>query len=333
MKGIGLLLIAACGFITCGCKEKEALGSGVAAHGQLRVEKTSIIDEHGKNTVLRGMSSHGITWYPRYLNGGAMETLRSYGANVFRIAVYTEPSGAYLDDPELSLNYMYMGVESALAADLYVIVDWHILKDGNPNLYAKEAERFFGEVSSRYKDEPGVLYEICNEPNGDTDWNDIKKYAAQIIPVIRKNAPDALILVGTPDYCTDFLGPLAEPLEYENVMYSMHCYIDASSPDSNSASSLTDLMDAGLPVFVTEWGLSHEKSGDKAETEMANIYPELAQPFLEEMSKYGISWTGWSLSNKAEVHSAIQADCTKLSGWTQEDLTVSGKLMFSNFGE
>ena len=82
---------------------------------------------------LRGMSSHGISWYPRYLNGGAMKTLKEYGANLFRIAAYTEPSGAYLENPDRTLDYLYMGAESALAEDLYVILDWHILNDSDPN--------------------------------------------------------------------------------------------------------------------------------------------------------------------------------------------------------
>ena len=79
------------------------------------------------------MSSHGISWYPRYLNGGAMKTLKEYGANLFRIAAYTEPSGAYLENPDRTLDYLYMGAESALAEDLYVILDWHILNDSDPN--------------------------------------------------------------------------------------------------------------------------------------------------------------------------------------------------------
>ena len=37
-----------------------------------------------------------------------------------------------LNAPVQSLNYLYMGIESALAADMYVIVDWHILKDSDP---------------------------------------------------------------------------------------------------------------------------------------------------------------------------------------------------------
>lgn len=117
-------------------------GNGVKSHGALRVDGASLCDENGNPVVLRGMSSHGISWYPRYLNGGAMKTLKEYGANLFRIAAYTEPSGAYLENPGRTLDYLYMGAESALAEDLYVILDWHILNDSDPNEHIEEAKDF-----------------------------------------------------------------------------------------------------------------------------------------------------------------------------------------------
>ena len=43
---------------------------------------------------------------------------------------------------------------------------------------SKSTFDFFGEMSERYKDSNAVLYEICNEPNGNVTWNDnVKPYA------------------------------------------------------------------------------------------------------------------------------------------------------------
>ena len=66
------------------------------------------------------------------------------------------------------------------------------------------------------------MYEICNEPNGDTDWLDVSVYAEQIIPVIRENDPDSVIIQGTPNYDQELLVPSLSPLPYENVMYPCH---------------------------------------------------------------------------------------------------------------
>ena len=107
---------------------------------------------------------------------------------------------------------------AAAAADMYVIVDWHILKDGNPLDHIEEASEFFRMISEKYKDCPNILYEICNEPNGDTTWADIQSYAGEIIPIIRKQDPDSVILVGTPDFDRDLMVAARSPLPFDQVM-------------------------------------------------------------------------------------------------------------------
>ena len=87
---------------------------------------------------------------------------------------------------------------------------------------------------------------------------------------------------------------------------------------------------------MTEWGVSAGEQAyfeDEEESALADVelYPETADSFLDAMDRYQISWAGWALCNKTEWHSAIQPDCTKYSGWGEDDLTVSGKLMFSRF--
>lgn len=310
-------------------EEPAEAGNGVAAHGALRVDGTHLIDAQGEITVLRGMSSHGLQWYPRFLNGAAMQTLRSWGANVQRLAMYTQASGAYLKEPERNLDYLYMSIESVLSADMYVIVDWHILKDGDPNEYQEEAQAFFREISAHYGDDPALIYEICNEPNGDTTWEDITRYAEAVIPIIRESAPNALILVGTPNYCTELSGPIEAPLPYENIMYTMHRYIDVSTEAPCNTTLLEKATEAALPIFVSEWGTG----ADGEREEESGDYQENAGPFIAYMKEHSISWTAWSLSNKAESHSILKADCTKYSGWTQEDLTTFGKLIYSTLHE
>lgn len=336
LKGAIFFFISTITFtLLCGCRTVDgADDSGVGFHGALHVDGASLKDEKGNTMVLRGTSSHGIIWYPRYLNGNAMETMAEYGANVQRIAMYTEPNDAYIENPKQNLDYMYMGMESVLAADMYVIVDWHILKDGNPNEYVEEAIEFFDEISSHYGSNSGILYEICNEPNGDTSWDDIKKYADKVIPVIRTNAPEAVILVGTPKYCTDFTGPQEDPLEYKNIMYTMHRYIDVSEEKACENRRIEAAVESGIPVFVSEWGIAIGEQEYPEENEFENgrkTYLENARPFIDYMSEHGISWTAWSLSNKDEIHSMIRSDCQKYSGWTEEDLTDFGRFIFSAF--
>jgi len=333
-----LLAILGCLLFVCVCffKGRRSGGNGVAAHGALQVRGSKLVDQNGEAVVLRGMSSHGISWYPRYLNGGAMHTLAGHGANVQRISMYTQAYRGYLEAPEENLNYLYMGVESALGADMYAIVDWHILKDRDPNTHSDAAEDFFRQVTARYGNHPGILYEICNEPNGDTTWEDVVEYAAKVIPVIRENAPDAVILVGVPNYCTDFSGPLRDPLPYDNLMYALHQYVETSTEEKIPPYLLKKVVEAKLPVFVSEWGITcawEDALADSEDHTALKLHVENTEPFLAYMQAHQISWTAWALSNSNECHSILKRDCGKYSGWDEQDLTDFGRLVFRHFRE
>ena len=289
----------------------------------MRVSGGVLVDAKERPVTLRGMSTHGLGWYPRYLNAGAMKTLKQYGANVIRLAMYTETSSGYLEEPR-NLDFVYIGIENAIAENLYVIVDWHILSDGNPLTLMEEAIAFFSEISERYGQTPNILYEICNEPNGDTTWEDIAAYAAMVIPAIRKNAPEAVVLVGTPNYSSRLRDAMASPLPFSNLLYSCHKYIDVSPEAEDSQEYwLQKAVETGFPVFVTEWGIN----GSEGENmDLAN-----ARQFVKFLNENQISWCGWALSNAEEIHGTISPDSDKLSGWGWEDLTPGGRLMFSSF--
>lgn len=286
-------------------------------YGNLFVMGNQLYSENGEPAVLRGLSSHGLMWYPEYTNYAALCTLREYGANVFRVAVYPAQNDGYLEEPELNEKLLYAAIENALAADMYVIVDWHVLQDENPQKHEDEAKRFFKAVAKRYGQEPGIIYEICNEPNGSTTYKDIQAYADEVIPVIRKYAPDSIVLVGMPKYCTTLEGAIKNPLPYENVMYTYHFYSDIS--DCRYAQSqIGKALGSGIPVFVSEWGYKAESDTLKKDTESLDAFMD----FLEENR---ISWVNWSLSNKDESYSFIDKRDDLLSGWAADQLSPSGK--------
>ena len=294
-------------------------------NGQLLVNGTNLVNEKGEIIRLKGMSSHGLMWYPEYINTRSLNTLSEYGANVVRLAMYTDQNKGYIYNKKEAMKNLLQGIENVLGADMYAIVDWHTLKDNNPNIHIEEAKDFFHEISTRYKNEPGVIYEIFNEPNGETSWKDIKEYANTIIPIIRKNSPNAIILVGTPNHCVDIKSAINDPLEYENIMYTYHLYTGTS--DGGYKYLLNDALKNNIPVFISEWGFSPEKnSGD--------IDLKKGREFLEFLKENNISWINWSLSNKDESHSFIRQDVDKLSSWDDDELTSVGKFVkdaFSNY--
>ena len=297
--------------------DKTMVGDGVAAHGALRVEGTQLVDKNGDAVQLKGVSTLGIVWFPQFVNKDAFADIKSWGGNTIRLAMYTEEYDGYLSggNQEEQLNRLDEGIKTATDLDMYVIVDWHILSDGNPNQHKEEAKTFFDEMSAKYKDYDNVIYEICNEPNGGTTWEDIRSYAEEVIPVIRNHAKDAVIIVGTPTWSQDVDAVAAHPLEEENLMYACHYY--AATHKQELRDKVKKALDAGTPVFISEYSIC-DASGN------GGIDYDEAEKWAEFTDENQLSYIQWNLANKEETSSLIKSGCDKTSGWTDEDLTETG---------
>lgn len=294
----------------------------VSQHGQLSVKNGQLVDKSGKGYQLRGMSTHGLTWFPEFVNESAFKTLRDdWNTNVVRLAMYVDEWGngqCYMGNKSGSLELLEKGVDICIKLDMYVIIDWHVLNPGDPSKYTNEAKSFFEKVSKRYAKYPNVIYEICNEPNGGASWSgNIKPYAEKIIPVIRKNAPNSVIIVGTPTWSQEIDKPLSDPLSYKNVMYAFHFY---AATHAGLRSNVENCVAQGLPVFVSEFGTCDASGGG------ANDVNE-TQKWLSYFDKQGISYCNWSICNKDETCSVLRPGTSANGNWSESDLTENGKWM------
>lgn len=294
----------------------------VSQHGQLSVKNGQLVDKNGKGYQLRGMSTHGLTWFPEFVNESAFKTLRDdWNTNVVRLAMYVDEWGngqCYMGNKSGSLELLEKGVDICIKLDMYVIIDWHVLNPGDPSKYTNEAKSFFEKVSKRYAKYPNVIYEICNEPNGGASWSgNIKPYAEKIIPVIRKNAPNSVIIVGTPTWSQEIDKPLSDPLSYKNVMYAFHFY---AATHAGLRSNVENCVAQGLPVFVSEFGTCDASGGG------ANDFNE-TQKWLSYFDKQGISYCNWSICNKDETCSVLRPGTSANGNWSESDLTENGKWM------
>lgn len=302
----------------------EQPGDGIKRHGQLRVENGRLVDSTGERVQLRGISSHGLTWFPRYTNAGALGFWKEAGANLFRAAMYSDQERGYIYYPEESSNYLYLAVENAIFHDMYAIIDWHILHDSNPLEHMEKAKEFFREAASHYRENPGIIYEICNEPNGAATWEDITEYANEIIPVIRTYAPEAVILIGMPKHSTDFRPVLEAPLPYENIMYTYHQYVDGTGEAYNDY-NLKKMLEHKLPVFVSEWGIDLDTED--------NVNFRASEEFLDMLEEEQISWAVWALSNRSGAHALIRPQSKGYGDFTPEDLNNIGLYIYNRLRE
>lgn len=288
-------------------------------HGALHVENGKLTDADGNIVQLYGMSTHGIAWFPQYINYDSFRTLRDdWNTNCIRLAMYTAEYGGYCagGDKEQLKQLVRDGVSYATELGMYVIVDWHILSDCDPNQNKDEAIAFFREMSEAFADNDNVLYEICNEPNSGTSWDSIKSYAEEVIPVIREQKPDAVILVGTPTWSQEIDKAAASPLTFDNIMYTLHFYAGTHKDDLRNR--LETCAQNNLPVFVSEFGMC-DASGNGA-----NDFDSTTK-WLDLLNKYQISFCCWNLANKDESSSVFKAASTALFDWTDEDFNESGR--------
>lgn len=308
-------------------KSSSREADGVSAHGQLRLEGTQLVGEKGETVVLKGMSSHGIAWFPEFIDEYSVKAVKSYGANLFRVAMYTEEYNGYTTSEEAKANnkaLLYKAVDNAVKNDMYTIIDWHILQDNNPQTHKAQAIAFFDEVSKKYADNPAVIYEICNEPHGVSWAGDIKPYAEEVIRTIRKNSPNSIIVVGTNTWSQDVDEASKDKLDFDNIMYAFHFYAGTHTLDSFKGKIEAALAN-GAPVFVTEWGTT-QSSGD------GGVYIEEAEKWLDYLNEKNISWANWSLCNKAEDSAALKSGADA-ADWGYDDLSESGRFVVSSLGK
>ena len=307
-------------FVLFACIGGTALAEGPpetarpSVNGRLHVEGTQLTDADGGAVQLRGVSTHGLTWYPDFITQSLFcQVSEDWNCNLIRLAMYASIYAG--DERENSYTLMKKGIEAAVAADMYVLVDWHMLEKGNPNEELAEALDFFGRITAEFADCPNLIFEICNEPNGETDWADVLDYANQVIPVIRQNIPEAVIVVGTPEYDRNLAGAVLRPLAYDNVMYVLHFY--AATHHEGLRGELEAALDAGLPVFISECGIC-EADGD------GTIDFESAAAWFRFLNENKISYAVWSLSDKDESSAFFRPGFDPSSTVRDQDLTTSG---------
>ena len=323
-----------------GRKDVAYADTPVGRHGKLSVQKVDgytapiMVDQNGVPTQLRGASTHGMHWFPQYVNQNAFQTLRDdWGINMVRLVCYPRDGGSvgYLtggDSTKQQLDTLIQnGVDYATKLGMYALVDWHV-HAYNPNEYLKEAKIFFTKYATMYKDHDNVLYEICNEPTG-TNWysgngKDLYTYCSEVIKTIRAIDPDAIIICGTNTWSQDVDQVAAKPMKalgYENIMYTFHFY--SASHKENLMKKVRLATKDGTPIFVTEFGICSADGNGSYDAENADRWIAL----LDELN---ISFACWSYSNCNEKSAYFKSSCSNAGGdWTADDLTTTGKWLIN----
>ncbi|MBQ4033934.1 MAG: cellulase family glycosylhydrolase [Paludibacteraceae bacterium] len=304
--------------------------------GRLKLVGNQLSSEKGEAIQLKGWSTFSINYdeVVNCLTEDGFKAMKAWGANVVRLACYPQNSkGKYT---EANDNKVQNLIELASKLNMYVLLDWHVLEgdlgDGDPNVYLNDAKGFF-ERHTKWCKQNGynnVLYEICNEPkklNGEDhakDWQDIKDYANQILPIIESGDPGAMVVIGTPQWDQwpdDAAHSPIDNTKYNlGLLYACHVYACTHMGTVDSRMKTAAMK---VPIFVSEWG-SVSANGD------GTICDKASTQFLGELEKEGnlggqlISWCYWAWGQKDEASNCI-VNCSQ--PYTEENLRPSGKFI------
>lgn len=311
--------------------DKYPANSPVAKHGKLQVKGTNIVGVNGEIVQLKGISTHGISWFPECYSEGSISSLvEDWGINVFRIASYVENQVAKKDREERKV-FIDSLVDLCGKYGVYCIIDWHVLYEssrgdstGDPWFRMKEAKEFFEYMSRKHAGKAHVMYEICNEPSQDpsgnslssVSWARVKSYAQEIIDVIVENDPNSIIIVGTPVWSQRVIAAADSPLDYPNAMYALHFYADSHKQKLRDEADIA--LDKNCPIFVSEFGTCNESGG-------GNVNVAETINWLEWMNDNNISWVNWNFADKKESSSLLNEGSCEAEDWL--NITNSGRII------
>ncbi|MDR0720771.1 MAG: glycoside hydrolase family 5 protein, partial [Treponema sp.] len=228
-------------------------------------------------------------------------------ANLVRIA--THPN-LWRNEKADVLAYLKTNVQNALAAGLFVIIDYHTI--GFPDGQEEEedysddfisydtdfslAKDFWDTVSAQFTD-GRILFELWNEPVSKKEykdyaskWNALKIKWEELIAIIRKNKNNNVVLAGGDDWTHELRGVKSNLIRDANTAYTWHYYANEGDNSKEVWEARLDGLYQHRPVVVTEWGFS-----SNPEDESYYAEPQaFADTFTQEIRKEkGLHHTAW----------------------------------------
>jgi endoglucanase len=340
----------------------------------LKVSGNNIINASGLPIQLAGVNVSGPEgtadngptdiWRGQSPNFAAMKT---WGINVVRICL-AEANWLGLCSTTLAqgmtpANYQ-AGVQAAVTAanaqGIYVILDLHIVavpdlcpNGQNPMADAAYSPTFWSQVAAAYKNNPAVMFELFNEPQGNyppttADWNNYVngKLAEStdtntqtMLNAIRATGATNVVLVDTLDYASTFgnnglTGSNADhapgftlptdTLSVPQLVAVRHFYNTATQYNTGA----NVVLNKNIPIIITEYG---DEDGTVSDTTAVYAWADPGGGASQALTSGGssfpgisyIAWTwnfgygGWSLITDSAGDVASSAYAAKVKSHYQ----------------
>ncbi len=271
-----------------------------AMHG-LRVVGNHFVDANGNIVILRGAARWSLEFScgDGHFNTNDFQAMKSWGMNTVRLPL----NESYLLFPKLCGGTKYIdtvkqAISNAEAAGMYVLLDLHWIspfddkRGGQYPMPDMKAKQFWQILTTMYKNDNSVLYEMMNEPHpnypdpvdcniwknggtvtsGNGNWSgDVQTgtYPAigfqELADLIHSIAPNAAIIQGASGEA-DISCAQSHPLTGPNIAYQSHFY----STDPNRWATKFQSLTSKVPViggeFNTKQGIKVPQVFERLET-------------------------------------------------------------------
>jgi Cellulase (glycosyl hydrolase family 5) len=240
------------------------------------------------------------------------EIARTWRANVVRISLHP---GHFRADPAKSFKALSRDIEVARAEGLFVIVCWHAI--GFPGQFEEKPDpswglpidayqsdealalAFWRETAQTFGRDPGVIFELWNEPVIDgklwvstgEHWPLVKPLWQRLIAAIRGKSDNIILASGT-RWAHDLKGVAKNLIDDPRTAYAWHCYPPADRGRPDRWFGTLDGLAAVKPVVVTEWGFA-PAGPDYVRGTADNFGRPFAAQVLEPLNLHSTAWC-WS---------------------------------------
>ena len=194
----------------------------------------------------------------------------------------------FASDAVLGNDATYLGlldeyVALAAANRMYVMFAWrsHEINGQQPTMPDDRAQEALARLATRYHGVPHVMYALQVEPH-DVTWSQLHpRYTSMVAAVRRAAAPhEPIIMVPGTHWSRDVSGALTQPIPGADIVYKTHPYNTVDDFQRHFGS----VVDAGLPVFIGEFGYLPEHGMHMADIDALMRYANTKR----------LGWAAWA---------------------------------------
>ncbi len=287
----------------------------------LRVHGNRLVDENAKEVWLQGVCIDSLQW-----SAGGEHILKSlqvaidqWHANIIRLPITDEFwAGRNKWQKDKGLKYRELVdsvIREANRKKAYVIVDLHRFKSPQD-----EHLEFWQDVATRYGNQPGVIFELFNEPHS-IGWAEWKSAMQKLLDTVRQTGANNVVIVGGLDWGYDLTGVasgeyvLSDTPTGRGIVYSSHIYPWKFQWDKFVLKAAEK-----HPLFIGEVGNPRrwedfsfiEESARKETVGVESVWP---QDVIGVIQANRLNWTAFSFHPKCAPQLLEDWDYTPIPFW------------------